>query len=58
VIELDGGQHVDRAGADSKRTSLLEARGFSVLRFWNHQVFENLEGVLEEIARAIGQPSP
>jgi very-short-patch-repair endonuclease len=58
VIELDGGQHVDQAAADSKRSSLLEERGFTVLRFWNIQVFENLEGVLEEIARAIGQPSP
>jgi very-short-patch-repair endonuclease len=24
----------------------MEARGFSVLRFWNIEVFENLEGVL------------
>ncbi len=58
VVELDGSQHMDRSDADATRTKLLEARGYRVLRFWNNEVFENMEGVLEEIYRALGLPSP
>ena len=35
--------------ADEKRTRALEAVGFLVLRFWNADVFTNLDGVLETI---------
>jgi very-short-patch-repair endonuclease len=52
VIELDGGQHADREAEDRGRTAWLEARGFRVLRFWNTEVFENLEGVLAAILDA------
>ena len=52
VIELDGGQHAESA-ADVKRTRIIEAHGFTVLRFWNNDVLENMEGVLEEIRRAL-----
>ncbi len=48
---------MDQADADARRTTLLEVRGCRVLRFWNNEIFENREGVLEEIARAIGEPS-
>lgn len=49
IIELDGGQHAEQAEADEKRTRALEAAGFLVLRFWNADVFSNLDGVLETI---------
>ncbi len=49
VIELDGGQHAEQLEADAKRTRVLEAVGFLVLRFWNADVLANLEGVLETI---------
>ena len=67
IVELDGSQHADNAAADAVRTVLLEEAGFQVLRFWNNQVFEEAEGVLEVILHALSarratpsppQPSP
>jgi len=45
VVEADGGQHADPA-ADLERDAWLRARGFKVLRFWNHDIAVNLSGVL------------
>jgi len=53
VIELDGGQHADNA-ADEARTRVIEANGYTVIRFWNNDVLGNLEGVLSEIGNALG----
>ena len=39
VIEVDGGQHVERSVQDERRTEWLRQQGFTVLRFWNNQVF-------------------
>jgi very-short-patch-repair endonuclease len=47
VIELDGGQH-DPA-TDAPRTRWLEANGYRVMRFWNNEVIENLDGVADTI---------
>jgi len=63
VIELDGGQHNQAAGLarDAKRTAVLEARGYRVLRFWNNDVLGNVAGVMETIAAAlrdVGPPPP
>jgi very-short-patch-repair endonuclease len=52
VIELDGGQHVDSA-ADAHRTAWLESQGWRVIRFWNHDVLTNTDGVVEAILRAL-----
>jgi very-short-patch-repair endonuclease len=49
VIELDGGQHAEDNGKDKKRDIYLKDKGFTVLRFWNSEVFESLEGILETI---------
>jgi crossover junction endodeoxyribonuclease RuvC len=53
IVELDGGQHADNA-ADLRRTKRLEQAGFRVLRFWNNEVNESFDGVLQTIAAAIG----
>jgi very-short-patch-repair endonuclease len=53
VIEVDGGQHATQTDADTERTKALEANGYRVLRFWNNDVLANIDGVLEEIQRAI-----
>ncbi|MEJ8854716.1 endonuclease domain-containing protein [Variovorax robiniae] len=53
VVELDGGQHVDEAGYDERRTALMNAEGFHVLRFWNNEVLAQTEAVLEVILRAL-----
>ncbi|KAA0581464.1 crossover junction endodeoxyribonuclease RuvC [Azospirillum sp. B21] len=50
IIELDGGQHAEqRAAHDERRSRMLEQAGFRVLRFWNTDVIDNLDGVLETI---------
>jgi very-short-patch-repair endonuclease len=48
VVELDGGQHAT-SETDATRMTLIEAHGYSVIRFWNHDVLANMEGVLETI---------
>jgi very-short-patch-repair endonuclease len=53
VIEVDGGQHLESA-ADTERDRWLRTQGFRVLRFWNNEVCQNLQGVLETIAAHLG----
>jgi very-short-patch-repair endonuclease len=55
VIELDGGQHATRIAEDANRTKTLEAMGYLVLRFWNNDVMQNLDGVLEEALSTVKQ---
>jgi very-short-patch-repair endonuclease len=57
VIEIDGGQHAVYKENDRIRDAWLRANGFSVLRFWNTELFENLEGVLETIRNELLTPS-
>jgi very-short-patch-repair endonuclease len=49
VIEVDGGQHGERVAQDAERTRVLEEWGYHVVRFWNNDVLENIDGVLEAI---------
>ncbi|WEK00711.1 MAG: DUF559 domain-containing protein [Candidatus Sphingomonas phytovorans] len=59
VIEVDGGQHDWNVEADRARTKIIEAQGFSVLRFWNSDILGNIEGVVATIERALkDRPSP
>ena len=59
VIELDGGQHASSTTYDTNRTTFLEQRGYRVIRFWNHDVLENIEGVMTLIEEALKvRPSP
>ena len=61
AVELDGGQHGDRVEQDMQRTRVLESAGFVVLRFWNNEVFEQINGVVEVIRRRLvarATPSP
>lgn len=57
VIELDGDTHGFQQGYDRRRTRDLEQRGYRVIRFANHDVMHNMEGVLQAIDRAT-PPSP
>ena len=52
IIELDGGQHAD-SEADIERTHIIEAHGYTVIRFWNNEVLSNTDGVLLSIAEAL-----
>ena len=61
IVELDGGQHTERAAQDDKRSAWLKAQGYRVLRFWNNDVLKNTEAVIEQIVAALGsddRPSP
>ena len=59
IIELDGGEHAALVDKDNARTAWLNSQGFRVLRFWNFQVFEESEEVLETIWNALhAAPSP
>ncbi len=44
VIEVDGGRHAFKKVKDGKRDEYFRENGFKVLRFWNNDVFGNLEG--------------
>jgi very-short-patch-repair endonuclease len=55
IIEVDGGQHDEARARDEHRTRFLQAKGYRVLRFWNNDVLENLDGVLEAIALSLSQ---
>ena len=46
IIELDGGQHSERP-EDRQRDNELSALGYRVIRIWNNDVIENLDGVLQ-----------
>lgn len=65
VVEVDGGQHVEQRQDDISRDANLRAAGFAVLRFWNHQVMQQSDDVMEAIVAALpatnpppSQPSP
>jgi very-short-patch-repair endonuclease len=57
IIEVDGGQHAEATSYDETRTRFLQAQGFTVLRFWNNEIIETLDGVLSIISKTLS-PSP
>jgi very-short-patch-repair endonuclease len=72
VVELDGDTHIGREAEDAARRAFLASEGIAVIRFWNPEVHDNLEGVCSTIlttctsrapdpaphARAASPPSP
>ena len=54
IVELDGGQHADeKEYYDDLRTRQLKTFGFRVIRFWNSEVLQETEGVIQEIRRML-----
>ncbi|MBA3666943.1 MAG: DUF559 domain-containing protein [Sphingomonas sp.] len=51
VIEVDGGEHNDEV--DVARTAVIEQKGYCVIRFWNHDVLGNTDGVWTVIDAAL-----
>ena len=53
VVEIDGGQHntEDNIIKDLSRTKFIESKGYKVIRFWNNDIRENLDGVFQELKR-------
>jgi len=62
VVELDGGHHANQTAADHRRCDFLISRGYRVLRFWDNEVMEDLNAVLEKITQTLddqnSEPSP
>jgi len=56
IIELDGGQHGEQQDYDQKRTAFFETKGYHVLRFWNNDVINNIEGTMETVLKHLDQP--
>ncbi len=55
AIELDGSQHVENRDYDRQRSLFLNGHDITVLRFWNNEVFNNLEGVLLKVCSELRQ---
>ena len=60
VIEVDGGQHAENLELDSKRSGYLKGKGYRILRFWNNEVLQEGEAVLNVILSSLVEnvPSP
>ena len=60
IVEMDGGQHGDQQQYDMNRTQWLQTKGYKVIRFWNNDVIDDLEGVMQAIYNHLppSQPSP
>jgi adenine-specific DNA-methyltransferase len=54
IVEIDGGQHNENP-RDQARDATLSAHGYRILRFWNVDVMENMDGVVEIVLRAAGK---
>lgn len=53
IIELDGSQHLEQEDYDKERTKYLEDHGYKVIRFWNNQVMNDMNGIILAITNAI-----
>ncbi len=58
IIEVDGGHHAEQGDDDASRTAWLQAHGFCVLRFWNHEVLTSIEAVAEQIRNVLIEAAP
>ncbi len=55
IIEIDGSQHLDNQEYDNDRTAYLESLDYSVIRFWNNEVLQNTNLVLEAIFNSLNK---
>ena len=55
IIEIDGGQHNEPENIeyDKTRTEYLNTLGYKVIRFWNNEIYENIESVILRLKEEI-----
>ena len=53
IIELDGSQHLEQEECDLERTAYLESQGYKVIRFWNNNVMNDIEGAFRTLQLAL-----
>ena len=58
IIKCDGGQHQQNHHYNRQRDSYLQSQGFQVLRFWNHEILTNMDGVWQIIDAACRRHFP
>jgi adenine-specific DNA-methyltransferase len=58
IVEVDGGQHAMNVAEDARRSVFLRNEGYNVLRFWNNQVLQETDAVLDAILTALGHLAP
>jgi very-short-patch-repair endonuclease len=58
IIEVDGGQHDEQRTYDANRDAWLTSQGFRILRFWNNQIFKELDSVKETIFETLTPCGP
>jgi very-short-patch-repair endonuclease len=58
IVELDGGQHDSLSQQEVDRSRFLQSEGYRVLRFWNHEVLANPEGVHAMTVENLRRPHP
>lgn len=60
IIEADGGQHnlSQHAEQDRIRDNFLRSQGYDIIRFWNSDIDDNLDGVMEVILSKLSSPTP
>ncbi len=56
VIELDGGQHA--LNVAQRRSEFLAGNGYRILRFWDNEVMEDIEAVIQHVANVLNDPHP
>ena len=55
IVELDGGQHGEALNYDAMRTKWLNKNGYQVIRFWNNDAMNNIDGVLQSLTLTLSQ---
>ena len=60
IIEVDGGQHSNEKTEiyDKTRDLFFNENGFRVIRFWNNEIIENIEGVIDKIKLKLNSCPP
>ena len=55
IIEIDGGQHNENENIikDIERTKYFEKEDYRVIRFWNNEIDNNLDGVYIKLKSVI-----
>jgi very-short-patch-repair endonuclease len=53
ILELDGSQHLEQVEYDTERTKYFETLGYRVIRFWNNQIMNDINGVVKAIQFAL-----
>jgi very-short-patch-repair endonuclease len=57
IVEADGGQH-NQSADDAERDKYLRGQNFTILRFWNNDINQNLESALQKIYQELAYPHP